>query len=130
MHVGLVNGGSKDEHGNTSEKASGDHGAGECGAGARAGCGGGGSQNHQRSEAGEPSAVEESTWVCEGGEVTANEVRVLLALIESAERVCFIAETVAHLQGRERLILPTTDQARAGIEAAKALLVERRSNES
>ena len=42
--------------------------------------------------------------------MTDNEL--ILALAKSLEATTFIAEIVAHLQGLEREILPTTDAAR------------------
>jgi len=59
--------------------------------------------------------------------MTAEQVQKALALIESASRVCFIAETVAHLQGRERHILPSTDQLRSDIKAMQDCILQRTS---
>ncbi len=39
-------------------------------------------------------------------------------LLEALKELAFIVETVAHLQGRERELLPTADRARAAIARA------------
>lgn len=38
---------------------------------------------------------------------------------KAIERAIFIAETVAHLQGKEREILPVTDAAREALDQLK-----------
>lgn len=47
------------------------------------------------------------------------DVPALEQVLAVLERVTFIAETVAHLQGKEREILPTTDAAREILNAFK-----------
>lgn len=46
----------------------------------------------------------------------ANDKPSLKDLLGVLAELCFIAETVAHLQAKEHIILPTTDRARAMIE--------------
>lgn len=47
-----------------------------------------------------------------------NETEMIAELVEALEKLTFVAETVAHLRGLEREILPLTEAARATITKA------------